>query len=123
MTAFRPSTIVLPIAGPLARVDVPELCERVRTLLEGSDAAVVLCDLGAAVRPDAVALEVLARVQLIVRRRGRRVRLLHASGELLELLAFAGLDGVLRVESEGQAEQREEPLRVEEEAELDDTPL
>jgi hypothetical protein len=79
----------------------------------------IVCDVGA-VPSDAVAVDALARLQLIARRLGLEIRLRHASGELQELLAFAGLRGVLRVEAGGQAEQREQRLGAEEKRELDD---
>lgn len=48
------------------------------------------------VEPDAGTLEALCRLQLAARRRGSRVRLLGASSELRELIAFMGLTEVLR---------------------------
>ena len=73
-----------------------------------------------ALAPDAVTVDALARLQLAARRVGRRIRLRDASDELVELITFCGLRDVLGVEPRGQAEQREEPLRVEEERELGD---
>jgi hypothetical protein len=81
--------------------------------------ATIVCDLRA-VTPNAGSLDALARLQLNARRLGLELSLRNASSELLELIAFAGLDEVLRVEDEGQPEEREERLRVEEERELDD---
>jgi gamma-glutamyl:cysteine ligase YbdK (ATP-grasp superfamily) len=77
------------------------------------------CQVGA-LEADAATLDLLARLQLAARRLGIEVRLLDASSELRELIAFAGLTCVLRVEVEREPEQREEPLGVEEEGELDD---
>ncbi len=73
-----------------------------------------------ALHPDAGTIDALSRLQLAARRLGFEIRLRHATIELRELLAFAGLDDVLRLEPRGQAEEREERLCVEEEAELDD---
>jgi len=78
------------------------------------------CQVGA-LEADAATLDLLARLQLAARRLGIEVRLLDASSELRELIAFAGLAYVLRVEVEREPEQREEPLGVEEEGELDDS--
>ena len=78
----------------------------------------IICDVGA-VDPDVHAIDALARLQLAARRLGMEVRLRHASHELQELVAFAGLCDVLRVEAGGQAEQGEERVGVEEERELD----
>ena len=63
----------------------------------------LVCDVGALV-PDAAAIDALARLQLHARRLGAEIRLRHASRELQELLDFAGLGDVLRVEAGGQAE-------------------
>ena len=104
---------------------MPELCERVRTLLVESDARVVLCDAGTCITPDAVTIDALARLQLTARRLGREVRLCGASTELHDLLRFMGLsevvpDAKLLLEPERQAEEREHRVRVEEESELGD---
>ena len=94
MAAGAPQTIAFAIDGPIARDDLPGLCERVCALLEGSGAAVALCDV-AAIDPDAVTVDALARLQLAARRHGGQVRLRNPSEELRELLAFMGLRDVL----------------------------
>jgi hypothetical protein len=73
-----------------------------------------------ALRADAATIDVLARLQLAARRLGLELRLRHASTELQALVTFVGLREVLGVESGGQAEEREQRVRVEEERELDD---
>ena len=125
MAASEPTTIVFAVGGSLAPSDLPALCERVRFLLETSGADVVLCDVSGLVGVDAVALDALARLQLTALRLGRRLCVRHASRELRALLVFTGLAEVcgLTLELERQAEQREERLRVEEEAELHDPPV
>ena len=120
-----PRTIVLALGDAIARADVPALCERVRSVLEASDAAILVCDLGAVVDADIGTVDVLARVQLTARRLGRVVTLRAASDDLLALLAFAGLSEVLLrsrlgLEASGQPEQWEQLLRPQEERELDD---
>ena len=70
--------------------------------------------------PDALTLDALARLQLSARRQGRQLRLREPSTELRELIAFAGLSDVLRVEPSRQAEEGEQRVGVEEERELDD---
>ena len=82
------------IWGPIARSDLPGLCERVCALLATSGDGLALCDVSG-VDVDAVTVDALARLQLAARRRGCRVRLRNASGELLELVAFMGLADVL----------------------------
>ena len=79
----------------------------------------IVCDVGA-LAPDVVTVDTLARLQLEARRCGAEIRLRNVSPELGRLLELAGLRDVLRVELEGQAEEREECLGVEEEGELDD---
>jgi len=91
---ISPSTIAFAIYGPIALTDMPGLCERVCTLLERSDAGVALCDVSG-VEPDAVTVDALARLQLAAQRHGCKVRLRHASNDLLELVAFMGLRDVL----------------------------
>jgi hypothetical protein len=81
----------------------------------------IICDVGA-LAPDCAALDALARLQLAARREGLDLRLRGVSRELGDLLAFAGLAGVLRVEAGRKAEEREERLGVEEERHLDDPP-
>jgi hypothetical protein len=72
---------------------------------------------------DAGALDLLARLQLAARRLGGHVLLRDPSADLEQLIAFAGLDGVLRVEARRQAEQREQLLGAEEERQLLDPPV
>jgi len=86
-------SIVFPIGGPIAREELPSLCERFRAAAEG--ACEVVCDVGGLGRADAVAVDALARVTLTARRLGCTVRLRHASDGLVGLVAFMGLDGVI----------------------------
>ena len=114
------------IGGPSSDADMPGFCERARVLLEERDDGTVVCDVGALARADLLVVAALARLQLAARRVGREVRLRHASDELRELLEFTGLSEVLplsaelRVEPRWKPEEREQPLGVEEHAELDD---
>lgn len=121
----RPSTIVLVLSGPIDRADIPALCDRARAVLQRSCADLVLCNVEALVDPDAVTIDVLARLQLTARRLGRRVRLHHACRELQELLGLMGLSEVLPLaasglEPRGQAEEREQAFGVQEEADPGD---
>jgi ABC-type transporter Mla MlaB component len=90
-----PHTVSFAVDGPIAIADVSGLCERLGGLLQGSGAQAALCDVNG-VDPDAVTVDVLARLQLAARRQGCHVRLRHASSELLDLLDFMGLSEVLR---------------------------
>jgi ABC-type transporter Mla MlaB component len=94
MASGAPETIAFAIGGPITRADLPGLCERVCALLESSGAPVVLCDV-TGVRPNAVTVDALARLQLAAQRHGCQVRLRHASDELVDLIGFMGLRDVL----------------------------
>jgi ABC-type transporter Mla MlaB component len=94
MAAHAPDTIVFGIWGPIARADLPGLCNRVCALLETSAAGVALCDVSG-VSVDAVTVDALARLQLAAQRHGCRVRLRQASSEMLDLVAFMGLGDVV----------------------------
>ena len=115
-----PTTIVLSLGGPLARADLPALCDRGRALLDASSADVLVCDASGLAEADAVAVDAVARLQLTARRLGRRICVRHAPMELEELLRLTGLAEIcgLRAKLEREPEEREDPLRVEEEGEL-----
>jgi ABC-type transporter Mla MlaB component len=82
------------IRGPIARADLPGLCERVCGELSERGPGETRCDV-AGVRPDAVTVDALAQLQLAARRSGCRVRFENASPELCDLIAFMGLRDVL----------------------------
>jgi hypothetical protein len=121
MPSVRPTTVVIAVAGPIARADLPAICGDVAALLEATGADVALCDVGG-LPADLVAIDALARIQLAARRKGRQVVLRHAADDLRDMLALVGLAGALRIEPGGQAEQRKQGVGVEEERELDDPP-
>ncbi len=93
---------------------------------EQAPPAVVRIDVGALSQPDLASVDALARLQLHARRSGRSLRLVDAGPELRALLALLGLDDALPTDdalpldagSGGQrlrqAEEGEEPRRVEE---------
>jgi ABC-type transporter Mla MlaB component len=83
------------IWGPIARDDLPGLCDRVCGLLNESGSGDVGCNVDG-VDADAVTVDALARLQLAARRQGCRIHLRNASSDLLELVAFMGLRDVLR---------------------------
>ena len=80
----------------------------------------ILCDLSALGDADVQVIDLLGRLELAARRHGRTLRLRNASPALLALIAFAGLDSVLRLEAWREAEEREDAVGVEEERQLDD---
>ncbi|MEU6590317.1 STAS domain-containing protein [Streptomyces sp. NPDC046881] len=114
MDAETPAVLVLP--GPVRRDEVPGLCARVRTLLEAGGAGVVVCDVGGLGPPGLAAVDLLARLELTARRAGGRILLRDAGPALHALLGLVGL----RFQVEGQVEEREPPLGVEEAVETGD---
>ncbi|GHH89974.1 STAS domain-containing protein [Streptomyces capillispiralis] len=115
--AMTPPVLVL--SGPLARDGVSGPCDALRALLErggGGPGGVVVCDVGGLGPPGLAAVDLLARLQLTARRAGGRIRLRDPSPTLCALLDLVGL----RFETEGQPEQREPPLGVQEAVEPGD---
>ena len=90
-----PGEITFALPSPLQREDLPTLCARMAERVAPGPSRVVI-DLGAAA-PDAVTVDALAQLQLLAHRSGWELRLRGASPELRELVAFVGLDGVLRL--------------------------
>ena len=120
--------IALVVGGQMVRADLPQVCEGLSALLKESNAELVVCDVGTLVDPDIGWVDALARVALTARRAGGRLRLLHASSRLCELLDFAGLDEVMEtggsaVEPGRQPEERKETRGIEEEDDPRDPPL
>ena len=105
----------LVLRAPIRRADMPDLCNRARDLMTERLDEALECDVAGVGNPDLRTVEALARVGLVANRMGSVIRLRSASVELLDLLAFCGLSLELVVEGEGEAEEREEARRVEEE--------
>jgi ABC-type transporter Mla MlaB component len=116
--AMTPAVLVL--TGPVTRDEVTGLCDDVRALLEaapvGRGEGVVVCDVGGLGPPGLGAVDLLARLELTARRAGGRIRLRDPDPALRALLDLVGL----RFEVEGQPEQREPALGVEEAVEPGD---
>jgi anti-anti-sigma regulatory factor len=83
----------------------------------------VECDLGHVRGADLATVGALARAAVNTRRTGARLRVVNVSPELRDLIALAGLRGVLLGRDGRQAEEGEQPLGVEERREPDDPPL
>lgn len=117
---------VFVVGGPLGPGDIPALCLRARALMESCDSDVIFCDVAATARSDAVLVDALAQLQLAAKRVGCEVRVLNASNELEDLIVLMGLRdqlllyGESGIEAGREAEEREEPLGVEEEADPGD---
>ncbi|MGW3725695.1 STAS domain-containing protein [Streptomyces sp. NPDC000851] len=114
VNAMPPAEIVL--AGPVTRDEVTGLCDDVRALLQATEAAVVVCDVGGLGPPGLAVVDLLARLELAAKRAGGRIRLRDPDPALHALLDLVGL----RFEMEGQPEQREPALGVEETVEPGD---
>lgn len=112
--AMTPAVLVL--AGPVTKDEVTGLCDDVRALLETSGAGTVVCDVGGLGPPGLGTVDLLARLQLAARRAGGRIRLRDPDPALHALLDLVGL----RFDTEGQPEQREPALGVEETVEPGD---
>ncbi|GAA0915603.1 hypothetical protein GCM10009549_31180 [Streptomyces thermoalcalitolerans] len=104
MDAMTPAVLVL--AGPVARDEAAELCEKVRALLEDTRAGVVVCDVGGLGPPGLGVVGLLARLRA-------------PDPALPGLLDLAGLS----FEAERQFEQRKPAPGVEEAVESDDPAL
>ncbi|MBD9730497.1 STAS domain-containing protein [Streptomyces sp. H28] len=117
--AMTPPVLVL--QGPVTRDGAAGPCDTLRTLLDGGSGAcgVVVCDVAGLGPPGLAAVNLLARLELLARRTGGRIRLRDPDPALRVLLDLVGL----RFEVEGQPEQREEPLGVEEAVEPRDPPV
>ncbi|GAA2434805.1 hypothetical protein GCM10010421_25220 [Streptomyces glaucus] len=107
---------MLVLAGPVTRDEVRELGDQVQALLRTSGAGVVVCDVAGLGPPGLGIVDLLARLQLAAGRARGRIRLRDPDPALPALLDLVGL----RFEMEGQPEQREPPLGVEEAVEPGD---
>jgi hypothetical protein len=98
--------------------EIPARAES-RLWMHDSDPSALVCD-ARAVPPGLDAVDALARLHLNARRLGLDLRIRHASSELEQLIALAGLDEVLCVEASGEPEEGEDRVGVEEERQLND---
>lgn len=98
---------------------IPVLCARLADLVR-QPGALVVCDAAAIVDATIGTVEALARLRLTARRLGADLRIRHVPPPLRHLLALTGLEEVVEpggasaLELQRQAEEREEPLYIEE---------
>ena len=104
----------------LARDEVRALGEQLARRLSEGDVAEVQVDVSSIRTPDVVYVDALARMQLVARRQGSRVRLIGPCSRLLELLVLVGLEDMFAderdtsgLELHREPEHREQPLDVE----------
>ncbi len=98
MTTVEP--IVVRLAAPLTRAEVPQLCEHLRGQLELTGAMEVVVDalaLHHAGQADFAVIDALARLRLTARRAGVGIRIRDPGPALVRLLQLAGLAETLGV--------------------------
>lgn len=110
---------VLVLSGPAPRAELPRLSAQVRALLRDTGARTVVCDVAGIGPPGLAHVDLLARLQLAARRAGGTITLRAPEPALTALLALVGL----AFETEGQPEQWEPPLGVEEAVQSADPPV
>lgn len=115
--ATTPAVLVLP--GHVTRDEVPRLCDEVRAQLEGTGGGVVVCDVAGIGPPGLGVIDILARLQLVAKRAGGRIRLRAPDPALCALLGLVGL----AFDVEGQVEEGEPAGGVEETVEPGDPAL
>jgi hypothetical protein len=114
----RPRAYLLVVPAPRSPGCVDRLSEGVaRIVAAGVD--VVVCDVADLVRPDLLAIDAVARMQLSARRLGGSIRLLHAGPTLAALLGLAGLAEVVPAWPEDGADPGPPHLPWEVEAGID----
>jgi len=95
MAAPAQRSVSIAIHAPLRREDLPGLIARTCALLANGGSGELRCEVGG-IFADGVAVDALARLALAARRSNCSVRLYGASPQLRALVAFAGLEDVLR---------------------------
>jgi hypothetical protein len=113
--------IRMSVRRPIDRASIPGLCAGLRFALETNPAGLVICETAGIDDPDIPTVEALARLHLTAKRLGCRFVLRDPAAELADLLELAGLSRLVGVdegsgfEPRREAEEREQPLGVEEE--------
>lgn len=122
----EPGALVLVLCGPITHTDTEWLCGRLRSLLERSEAVLIICDVAALATADVATVGALARLQLTARRFGGQIRLRHACDELRDLLALLGLADTVPLsggpETWRETEEGKQVLGVEKRVDPGDSP-
>jgi ABC-type transporter Mla MlaB component len=104
----------------VTRADVTAACERLHALAQSDGVEAVACDVSA-LAAEVAAVDALARLALVARRLGCPLTVRRVSRELQDLVELCGLSDALGVWRNGrEAEEREEPVDVEERVDPDD---
>jgi anti-anti-sigma factor len=93
----QPGTLVVIVDGRIDAARARTLVGWVRGLLDGGGPTRVVCDVARVTPADADAVDALARLALMARRRGVRLWVRDPSAELCELFELAGLTRILPV--------------------------
>ncbi len=84
--------LIVVFSAPVCPAETGVLCRHLESLLADHPVRCIVCDVGGLGRPDLAAVDALARIQLVARRQGHRMQLVHAGPGLRELLVLVGLD-------------------------------
>ena len=112
-----------------AQCEVPEPSRSDKPPPKTPDTTVLVVEVRAITKPDLATVDALSHLMVSVRDLGCSIRLRNASPDLQELLGLCGLSDALPLCDElalvdqGQAEQREQPLGIEEVVEPGDPAL
>ena len=87
--------VIFTTGGSIERSDIPTICHNVRAAVEHSSPEVIVFDMAALVRADAVVVDALARLQLTLKRLGCTLEIRNVRPHLQELVRFMGLEDVL----------------------------
>jgi anti-anti-sigma factor len=93
----QPGTLVVVVDGRIDAARVRTLVGWVRGLLDGGGPTQVVCDVARVTPADADAVDALARLALMARRRGVRLWVRDPSPQLCELFDLVGLTRILPV--------------------------
>jgi anti-anti-sigma factor len=93
----QPGTLVVVVDGRIDAARARTLVGWVRGLLDGGGPTRVVCDVARVTPADADAVDALARLALMARRRGVRLWVRDPSAELCELFDLVGLTRILPV--------------------------
>ena len=88
------TTISFVVRGPIARPDLPGLCDRLRDRIAQRNATHVVCEISS-LAADAIAVDALARLRREACRCRCSVSVEGGSEDLQDLIAFVGLRDVL----------------------------
>jgi ABC-type transporter Mla MlaB component len=105
------SAVRFAVGTAITRTDIPALCAQLADLLRGQAGDLVECDVTGLSEPDLAAVDAVARLRLTAHRHGRRLVVIGADPDLLELFDLLGLTDLLCPEVLGPIRTRPESPR------------